>query len=278
MRRCKQIHSQFTGAFCNELDSESRRAFEAHLDACPRCAEAFARMSQTLEIMNQRAHHEPDDVFWAGYWDRLTKRMTDESVSAIPNPVPRRRRVEAWLFPPRWIAAGAAAAAMLVIGIFIGRSIHGPSGLQVPTYVDGQGEQAGTVQATALEDRTQQVLQQSRLLLLGLVNFDPATEDPLTLNLFRQKTMSQSLVQETDVLKTALTNSGDRRLAELVSDLEVILLQIANLESETDLDAIEMVRSGVDRRGILLKIDVEEMRRAASRAPISARHDKEIST
>ena len=45
----------------------------------------------------------------------------------------------------------------------------------------------------------------------------------------------------------------------MVSDLEVILMQIANLESDYDLPAIEMVKSGVERRGIFLKINIEEM-------------------
>jgi len=55
----------------------------------------------------------------------------------------------------------------------------------------------------------------------------------------------------------------------LVSDLEVILLQIANLESEHNLSTIEMVQSGVDRRGILLKINLEEMRQTETHYPPS---------
>ena len=56
-------------------------------------------------------------------------------------------------------------------------------------------------------------------------------------------------------------------LRALIDDLEVILLQIANLEAEHDVPAIELVRSGVDRRGILLKIQVEQMRRTPAPEP-----------
>ena len=63
------------------------------------------------------------------------------------------------------------------------------------------------------------------------------------------------------MLKDDLTDANRRKLYQLVSDLEVILLQIANLESQNDLPAVEMIRSGVDRRGILLKINLEEMER-----------------
>ena len=51
-----------------------------------------------------------------------------------------------------------------------------------------------------------------------------------------------------------------------MTDLEVILLQIANLETEYDLPTIEMVKSGVDRRGVLLKINIEEMRKNESQS------------
>jgi hypothetical protein len=51
-------------------------------------------------------------------------------------------------------------------------------------------------------------------------------------------------------------------MVDLITDLELILLQIANLESEYNIPEIEMVKSGVDRRGILLKINIEEMRRS----------------
>ena len=51
-----------------------------------------------------------------------------------------------------------------------------------------------------------------------------------------------------------------------MTDLEVILLEIANLETEYDLPTIEMVKSGVDRRGVLLKINIEEMRKNESQS------------
>ena len=65
---------------------------------------------------------------------------------------------------------------------------------------------------------------------------------------------------EADVLKNDLTDSQQHRLQKLVADIEMILLQIANLEETQDLPAVEMIRSSVDRKGIMLKINLEKMK------------------
>jgi hypothetical protein len=65
-------------------------------------------------------------------------------------------------------------------------------------------------------------------------------------------------------LKKELSNTNDRRLEKLVGDLELILLQIKNLEEKEDLPEIELVKSGVDRKGLLLKINLEQMRSHSS--------------
>ena len=78
--------------------------------------------------------------------------------------------------------------------------------------------------------------------------------------LSHQKQISQQLVKEADLLKQQLKNPAQHRLRELIIELEVILLQIANLETTNDLTGIELIKSGIDRNGILLKINLEEMK------------------
>ena len=85
-----------------------------------------------------------------------------------------------------------------------------------------------------------------------------------TLNLDRQQQISENLVREAGTLKAELTEPAQQRLRRLVTDLELILVQIANLETEHDLSAIELVRSGVDRNGLLMKINLAEMMQAES--------------
>jgi len=85
------------------------------------------------------------------------------------------------------------------------------------------------------------------------------------LNLPYQKQISTELVQEASYLKGELGEYDQERLQSLVADLEMILLQIANLESEYDLRAIDLVKEGVERGGILLKINITDIRQSVKK-------------
>jgi hypothetical protein len=46
----------------------------------------------------------------------------------------------------------------------------------------------------------------------------------------------------------------------LISELEIILMQIANLEEQYDLESVELIRSGIEHKGILFKININQVR------------------
>ena len=56
-----------------------------------------------------------------------------------------------------------------------------------------------------------------------------------------------------------MKGSSNQQLQRLISEVQVILLQIANLEIENDISGIELIKDGVDRRGIFLKINIQEI-------------------
>ncbi len=122
---------------------------------------------------------------------------------------------------------------------------------------------------TELVLRTQNYIERSKLILLALVNFDPATEDPYALDLPYQQQMSKELVQEASYLKKELAESDQERLENLIVDLERVLLQIANLESENDFEAIDLIKEGANNRGILMEINFTNLRRSVRRGKSS---------
>jgi hypothetical protein len=143
---------------------------------------------------------------------------------------------------------------------FISRSLFSPriTGVQLAS----QRLELTTSQQpeTTLIHRSQDYIERTKLILLALVNFDPSLEDPYALNLPYQKQVSKELVKEASFLKQELADSDQERLENLIASLEIILLQIANLESENDLDAITFVRDGIEKRGILMEINLTDLR------------------
>jgi hypothetical protein len=128
------------------------------------------------------------------------------------------------------------------------------------------GPGAAITAADELSGRASRYLARSKVIFLAIANFDPGTKDIAGLNLPVQKAMSRDLAKEAAGLKDDLRAAGNRRLGRLVGELETILIQIANLKSETDLPGVEIVKAGVGLKDILFKISLSEARSSASGA------------
>jgi hypothetical protein len=73
--------------------------------------------------------------------------------------------------------------------------------------------------------------------------------------------MSRELVNEASGLRVDLKAAKERRLERLIGELEMILVQLANLKAEADLPSIEIIKAGAELKDILFKINLSEMRR-----------------
>ncbi len=260
MIKCKKCRSLFLEYFYGELDASKKKLFDDHLSVCKKCQSEFAEMKAVLQFTGKRVRPEPPEEFWDSYEEKLERRIELEE-SSVTDSEPLWEKLGKRLnLVPKWAYQAAAAAALILIGVFIGRGLFSPapSGTQ---HAALQSELAAPQQPEAtLVNRSQAYIERSKLILLALVNFDPAVEDPYALDLPFQKQVSKELVEEASFLKQELADSDHERLESLIAGLEMILLQIANLESEKDFESIELVKDGINRRGILMEINLTDLR------------------
>jgi Putative zinc-finger len=259
MRGCKKCRDLLAEALYGDLDPEQKAFFENHIGACPSCAAEVKALTGTLTTMDKRVRPDPGQEFWDGYWDRLAGRMREEGQAEEVRRSWIRTLGRAWNLRPRWALQAVAAIVLIAAGIIIGRTFLTPP--RVPVEAARQEVQAPPVQAGQDDPvlRARNYINRSKLVLLALVNYDSKSEDPYGLDLPFQKQVSQELVNQAGAIKSDLKDPSQRRLRELVGDLETLLLQIANLEAKNDLEAVEFVKQGVGNRGILLKINLSEM-------------------
>lgn len=260
MNKCKKCRPLFLEYFYGELEAPKKKIFEDHMEVCKNCRSEFEDMKAVLQFTGKRIRPEPPEEFWESYEGKLERKIELEEASLTDREPIWAKLGKRLNSVPKWAYQAAAAAMILIIGVFLGRGLFSPapSGTQ---HASLQSELAAPQQPeTALVSRSQDYIARSKLILLALVNFDPAVEDPYALDLPYQKQISRELVAEAGLLKSELAESDQERLEALVASLEMILIQIANLETESDFEAIELVKDGIDKQGILMEINLSDLR------------------
>ncbi len=265
MSECKKFRSLFLEHFYGELDASKERSLKDHLSVCKKCLSEWDKMKLTLELAGKRVRPEPPEEFWDRYEERLAERIQKIKFPEVGQESRWKRWRRDYARLPKWAFQAAAALVLIFIGVFIGRIIFSPSIPEARQYAQQQGLVSAEQPGTALVHRSQEYIERSKLILLALVNFDPATEDPYALDLPYQKQVSRELVREASLLKKELAQSDQERLEDLIASLEIILLQIANLESDSDFEAIELVKEGIEGQGILMEINLTDLRRSMKR-------------
>jgi hypothetical protein len=261
MSDCEKFEDRFVDALYGELDASIQQPLDEHLKQCSKCREQYTSLQKTLHIMDGREHPELSDEYWHQYDQKLQKRIADAK--------PQNVRWHSFGKIPGWALKAAAAFILVGVGVLIGRYYMTPTTQPQISHIRPVPSTTTTVQRVSMDPETKRFLERSQVLLIGVVNLEPDAEGNYPTDLSAQKKVSRDLIQEASVIKTKLKGPDKRRLNELVSDLELIMLQIANLEAENDQPEIEMVKSGVDRKGVLFKINLEQMRMsgAAKSAP-----------
>lgn len=235
-------------AYYGELDIDRRQAFENHLHSCPACAAEHKEVSSTLDSMSAYTRPEPDGTFWQSFDERLMERINREEVTPV-RPAIRRSRAF------RYMRTLSAAAALFIAGLLLGQIWAGRQH-SAPEHAALTPQPSGEITAG---QAAREYLNQAEIVLLGMINCDIETEYTYRPNFTRQKQISRDLVNESAELKVRLAETNRYQLLDLVEDLEVILLQIAALETDYSIEDIELIQNSAERRAILFKLTVDEI-------------------
>jgi hypothetical protein len=227
-------------------------------------------MEQALNALGSPQRPEMPEHFWEGYWHRLAQRMEKEERT-----VPRSTSVyvRAWdWFREKWTAQplliplvrAAGILGLLMLGVLAGHYWWPQDEAQIA--------ESKPPQASAIQVQAGNWMERSKILLLGVMNEEAAEAGQIDFS--HQRQVSRHLLAEARTLSRELEPAANRQLLQLIGQLELILLQIANLEAEHDLAAVELVREGIAREGILLKINISEMAQQGKQSPAPVAPEK----
>ncbi len=253
---CGSVKRNLIAYVYEELKTDDRKKFENHLKECPKCAVMVEETRGTLGVVDRYERPEISANLENLSWKEMKLSGGSSEKSSLPSRLLSTVQNSFHMPSP---AAMMKGAALILAGLFIGWMVFAPS-TDMNYMQTGQPDGTDLVRVSA-EERANRVLDKSKVLLLGIANFDVKTEDASVLNLGRGRAMSAQLLKEVNYLKGELDPAKEARLRELITDLEFILVQLANMESENDIEGIEILQSGIENRGLMLKIDLNELDR-----------------
>ena len=106
---------QLSGLLDDALPASERAACDAHLGGCDACRSRLAEISALEETLGKALAHDPGEAYFAGFADRVAKRIAGRRIDApLPIETPRARRsMWAWLTSPRGLTLAGSTAALL---------------------------------------------------------------------------------------------------------------------------------------------------------------------
>ena len=170
---------------------------------------------------------------------------------AIWRAIQAERRVERATRPAprRWVAWAAAAAALVALGVGIGRvtwTARPGGGAAVANW--GPAAATPRVNETAYRLATFEHLGQSEAFLtLFRASVRTGGQERLASVTARQLLATNRLLLDSPA-------GGDRRTRLLLEDLELVLAEIAQLAADPRPEDRELIREGLDRGGVLSRL------------------------
>jgi len=255
MNECEKYKRLFEKALNGELANQKEKLFNNHLSSCKDCLKEFKELFAVMHLINDQYRPEPDEDFMYNFWETLEPKL-EKKRGLFPYLFEGFESMVRFIYSRKYqIAAGMA---LLLLGIFIGKFLN--EGRKTTTQFKNADKYNSGSKQTELKVEATNYIERSKVLLLGIMNYDPSNDDAETISLSHQKNISRELLTQATVLKTELKNPSQQQMKNLVSDIELVLLQIADLETGYGLSGIELIKKGVSSRGLLLKINIEEMR------------------
>jgi hypothetical protein len=245
-------------AHYRELPAADQAQAEAHLSGCETCRHARERLVETLGLVDTAPDADAPPGFERVMWARVQARLDDA------------RQPRGW-FLPRWAWAGSGIAALALVAFLAGRWSGAPP--PAPTVAGAPGAVTGAASGDSVPERVLLVaagdhFDRTQMVLAELVNADPAQAGILD----SERARAADLVSTNRVIRQSAEAAGDQVMADLLDDLERVLLELANGGGEDAAAELELLRARIESRGILFRLrvissDVRQREAPPRRAP-----------
>ncbi|MEO6400683.1 MAG: hypothetical protein ABIP62_01585 [Vicinamibacteria bacterium] len=231
--------------------------FDGHLAGCAECLRHFQTLSRVLQSVAQDDVPEPAGDFEERMASRVLLMAKQPEHGRV---LPFRRKFSTLA---KFLAAGAALAACLVLSFSVGRRVGHVEEQQVAGQTMAQTQEK--VLLTALGEH----LGRSRVTLVELKNRDVSAADLKTL-----QAAADNLVTASRLFRAAAERAGEGQIAGVMEETERLLVRFAAAPATDAKSELDGLRRRVDSRDLLFRLQVMEAgveKREKDLAPTSSK-------
>ena len=235
-------------------DAADPREVEQHLGECAVCRENVEALRRVLAAASAMEVPEPD----AGYEVRMWRRVAGQL-----EPQPGRAWRE-W-FSLRRLMPACAIAGLVLAAFLLGRYWPRPETAPAAATVTPQVRER--ILLVAVGDH----LDRAQSILLEISNAEPTLGGhEKTVDISREQRRAEELLGANRLYRQTAQKTGDATVADVLGDLEPLLVELANSPSEVPASELEALRKRIEAKGLLLKVrvvssNVHERERAPGR-------------
>lgn len=219
-------------------DGTDRAGAETHLAACGTCRQEFTLLRAALDAVDGPAVPERGPEYGAEVWRRLEPHLPERRA--------RRRFDFAWLRPPVW--ASAMAVAGLVIAAFFAGHWVTEQRLK-KEFARGAPARVERVLVVAVSAH----LERSQMVLAEIANAEPGKG---SVDISEERQWAQDLLGENRLYRQTALRTGDAGVANVLDELERVLVEIANSPDKVSGDEFKAIRNRIETDGLLFKVRV----------------------
>jgi hypothetical protein len=220
-------------------DDEASSATAEHLNSCAACRGQYETLRRVLALVSDLPVPERGDDYADAVWNRLRWRLD-------------RKKRRTW---QTLISVAAILAIAFVTGQWwearqhranVPGAVPGGSGAVALSSAPAQSAATGRLLIVVVGDH----LESSERMLTELANADPKKQ----FDAVSQQKRAQDLVASNRIYRQTASDRGEKRMVSILSDLEPVLIELANAPSTLTPEQVQALQRRIDAQGLLFKV------------------------
>jgi ElaB/YqjD/DUF883 family membrane-anchored ribosome-binding protein len=236
--------------------SEDKERIRIHLNSCDACCKHVQEVQSIQAMLLNRKRPTPEKALLNIYRDNLKQEF--RSITTVDRLKETIKTVNTFVFDTRPLSVRIAkAAALLVVGVLIGRLIFQPIHRPVP---DSSKPSIVLLSMTPADIKFMtDFCTQSEIWLLAIVNM-PKTEETDPSDLQFNREIAQRLLLKTSIIGDKIQHIQNEPYTKFFNRVEQLLLEAANASDDRIQEVSENIKQTIESSALLYETQhVREM-------------------